>query len=288
VTLVSDPRNLHIFIETTRPQLTVTFQEESGEAHSAKFAAADGVEDAEPAAEMPRHLSRKSTTKIPGKSTKKKGRPAADETKASAKSARTAAKEKAAALPPEPVFTRGGKLTVTREGQCTAANEKGERLLAVSAFKPAGFQQGEGDAWVVEVRMPYTFVPAQNAWINGVDFGRYKVGIDSAPPGTVCLLSEPARIQKRLEDGVLGTIDFWHKVWKESGVIPSGWHSPTVPAGTWELSDAGGYAHLINTLALWMIYQDGKREWEIIREQFPETPKPAPPLPASVLKAQGF
>jgi hypothetical protein len=41
-------------------------------------------------------------------------------------------------------------------------------------------------------------------------------------------------------------------------------------------------------MALWLVYQDGRREWKIIREQFPATPKPAPPLPASVLKAQGL
>ena len=86
---------------------------------------------------------------------------------------------------------------------------------------------------------------------------------------------------------VLGTIDFWHKVWQERGIIPSGWHTPTVSASGWEVSDAGGYAHLLHTLALWIIYQDGRREWEIIREQFPTAPKPAPPLPESVLKAQG-
>jgi hypothetical protein len=191
-------------------------------------------------------------------------------------------------VPPPPVFARGGKVMVTREGACTVVNEKGERLFAVASFKPAAFQQGDGYGWIAELRIPYTFVPVQNAWINGVDFGRYKVGIDTAPPQTVLVLSEASRVQRRLEAGVLGAIDYWHRVWKESGVIPSGWRTPTVQAGAWELSDAGGYAHLIHALALWVIYQDGRREWEIIREQFPSAPKPAPPLPASVVQAQGL
>ena len=285
VTLVSDPRNLHIFVETTRSQLTITFQEESGEVHPVRSVTAEAAE--EPMSEKPRHLSRKSSGKSPETSTKKKGKPAAT-SKVTAKTTKASLKEKTAAAVPEAAFTHGGRLLVTRDGQCIATNEKGERLLAASAFKAAGFQQGEGDAWTAEVRMPYTFVPAQNAWINGVDFGRYKIRIDASAPVTVCLISEPARIQKRLENGVLGAIDFWSRVWKESGVIPSGWRSPTVPAGSWEISDAGGYAHLISTMALWLIYQDGKREWEVIREQFPETAKPAPPLPASVLEAQGI
>jgi hypothetical protein len=86
---------------------------------------------------------------------------------------------------------------------------------------------------------------------------------------------------------VVGTIDFWSRVWKERHIIPSGWHTPTAPAGAWEISDTGGYAHLIQTMALWMIYQDGHREWQIIREQFPQKPNPCPALPPSVLKAQG-
>ncbi len=276
VSLVSDPRNLHVFIETSRSQLTVTFQEENGEIRVAKTAMVS-----EPKRTVVRHLTA-AKKKTSSKSKKKKGRTAAKKT--------APVKEKMGPpLPPEPVFARGGKLVVTREGVATMTNEKGEPLLHRAAFKAAPeFKQGEGEVWMVEVRIPYTFVPAQNAWINGVDFGRYKVGIDIAPQQTVSIVSEAARVQKRLEQGVLGTIDYWHKVWKETGVIPSGWRTPTVPASGWEISDAGGYAHLLKTMALWVIYQDGHREWEIIREQFPAGSMPAVPLPASVLKAQGF
>jgi hypothetical protein len=141
---------------------------------------------------------------------------------------------------------------------------------------------------MVEVRIPYTFVPGQSAWINGVDFGRYRVGIDTAPSQVVTIASEGTRVQKRLEQAVLGTIDYWNKVWKQTGIIPSGCDSPTMKADAWAISDAGGYAHLMSTMALWLIYQDGHREWELIRDQFPDTPIPAPALPAGVLKAQGF
>ncbi len=275
VTLVSDPRNMHVFIETTRAGLTVTFQEEMG--------AAPRLADAAEPREDERNLTAKKKKSTTTASKKRKGMTSTK------KKAEMAEKEKSLAEPQEPVFTRGGKLVVTREGGCTMTNEKGETLLAKSAFQAkTEFKQGEGDVWMVEVRIPYTFVPTQNAWINGVDCGRYKVGIDTAPQQSVLVLSEASRVQKRLEMGVLGAIDFWAKVWKESGVIPSGWHTPTTPAGAWEVSDAGGYAQLIHTLALWLIYQDGHREWEIIREQFPAMPKPAPPLPASVLKAQGL
>lgn len=270
VSLISDPRNLHVFIETTRPQLTVTFQEEGNNQHASRA----------PEPSESNATTRSSDTRDTTRLTAKKKTPHKKDDDDD--------KPKKDAGPPEPVFTRGGKLTVTKEGQCTLVNEKGEALLNVTVVKPDNSKQGVADAWVAEVRIPYTFVSAQNAWINGVDFGRYRVGIDTAPQQTVCIMSEASRVQKRLENAVLGTIDFWNNVWKERGIIPSGWHTPTVPAGGWEVSDAGGYAHLMHTIALWIIYQDGHREWELIREQFPAAPKPAPPLPPSVLKAQGL
>ncbi len=277
VTMVSDPRNLHIFIETTRPQLTVTFQEETGETARGPRVAELG----DPArTDEHRHLTAK--TKGKGKSSGKSSN--GNDSKPTKKS-----DPKPDPTPPEPAFTHGGKLVVTREGACTMTNEKGEALLTKSAFKKAAeFKQGEGEQWVVEVRIPYTFVPAQGTWINGVDFGRYRVGIDTAPSQVMTIVSDASRVRKRLEQEVLGTIDYWNKVWKQAGVIPSGWDSPTMKADGWALSDAGGYAHLLNTMALWLIYQDGHREWELIREQFPDSAIPAGPLPPGVLKAQGF
>jgi hypothetical protein len=174
-----------------------------------------------------------------------------------------------------------GKILISKNGTITATNDKGEHLLFASAFVP-------GPKWAAELRIPYTVVPGQAPWINGVDFGRYKVSVNGSPAGTILIGSDASRIRKRLEDTVLGNIDYWHRVWLEAGCIPSGWRSPTTPAGSWEISDAGGYAHLMNAIALWLIYEDGKREWQVIRDEFPSEPNPAPPLPESVLKAQGF
>jgi hypothetical protein len=274
VTLLSDPRNLHVFVETTRPQLVITFQEENSESRPAVTAPTTPAIVIKHQPTTKSHRSRHKT--------RKRKKPSNDEDAPVHKKASTPA------APTAPPFIHGGKLTLTKDGQWSMVNEKGEALLSTAVFKPGTFNQGNGESWIAEVRIPYTFVPAQNAWINGVDFGRYKVAIDTAPAQTICILSDAARVQKRLEDGVLGTIDYWNKVWKDRGIIPSGWHSPTAPAGDWEISDAGGYAHLIHAIALWMIYQDGRREWEIIREQFPAMPKPAPGLPSTVLKAQGL
>ena len=44
----------------------------------------------------------------------------------------------------------------------------------------------------------------------------------------------------------------------------------------------------MNAIALWLIYQDGKQEWQVIRNGSSSDPDPAPGLPESVLKAQGL
>jgi hypothetical protein len=176
---------------------------------------------------------------------------------------------------------RIGKITIKKDGSMTAANDKGARLLCASAFVP-------GESWSAELCIPYSVVPAQAQWINAVDYGRYLVTCNGGKAQSVYFLSSSARVLQRLENLVLGSIDYWQGVWKSSGMIPSGWSAPTAKAGRWEISDAGNYAHLIKAIALWLIYTDGKREWTIIRENFPDEPHPAPPLPTGVLKAQGL
>ncbi len=209
ISLLSDPRNLHIFVQSARPEIALTF---------------------------------------------KHAGPVTGE-------------------------VRVGKIVVKKDGTVTAANDKGERLTFASAFSA-------GERWSVEIRIPYSVVPAQSQWINGVDHGRYEIACIGGKPQTVYFLSSAARIQQRLENLALGTVDYWHDVWTKTGMIPSGISAPTARAGAWEISDAGNCAHLIHTIAFWLIATAGEREWEIVRRDFPDQPKPAPPLPASVISAQ--
>ena len=74
-------------------------------------------------------------------------------------------------------------------------------------------------------------------------------------------------VPARLEQLVLGTVDYWHDVWKQTGVIPSGWHHDEVKAGSWTISDVGNYAHLLHCIAFLLMDRDGKPEWHVIREQ---------------------
>ena len=90
----------------------------------------------------------------------------------------------------------------------------------------------------------------------------------------------------RLHDVALGTVATWHDVWGQLGIIPSGYRNPSMHSNSWEISDAGNYAHLIHDIAPLLIYRHGTSEAQIIKDQFSAEPRPAPPLPDSVLQAQ--
>lgn len=87
---------------------------------------------------------------------------------------------------------------------------------------------------------------------------------------------------------VLGTIETWAGVWQETGVLPSGCRSPKARVSRWGLSDAGGYAALIQAIALWLMYRGGTNDWELIRAQAPAAPLASHPLTPGVIAAQGL
>ena len=128
---------------------------------------------------------------------------------------------------------------------------------------------------------------SQVQWLNGVDHGRVQFACNGRAQ-TACFLSSPERFRHRLESLVLGSIAYWHDVWRQESLVPSGRSAPSVKAGAWEISDAANYAHLIKTIAFRLIHMGERSEWKIIRERFPKEPRPAPPLPTSVLRALGL
>lgn len=180
-----------------------------------------------------------------------------------------------------------GRFTISFAGggHVDALNSKGELLLCASAFS----REAHAGNRTAELRVPYSVVPGQNQWINGVDNGRYVVSIDGASnPVTVYMLSDPQRVVHRLEAMSLGAIATWHGIWKELGIIPSGYRGPVLADHGWEWSDTGNYAHLIRTIALILIDRAGSSESAIARKDAPVKPMSIPPLPDQTLKAQGL
>ncbi len=172
-----------------------------------------------------------------------------------------------------------GVVTIRDDGSVAAVNSEGEKLTCESAFVA-------GKTWTAELRLPYTFVPGQRRWINGVDHGRYTVCLQAGKPAGLYLLSKPQRIIARMERLALGTVRTWHAVWKGKGYLPAAWRPRGRTPGNWDLSENGGYAHLVHTIALLLIDRAGTAEWTRAAAQAPETPIPVR-LPPTVLKAQG-
>lgn len=105
-----------------------------------------------------------------------------------------------------------------------------------------------------------------------MDHGRYRVALNGAAPVVVYFLSDSQRVVHRPGASSLGAIATWRAVWKELGILPSGYRGPVLKAPAWEWSDAGNYAHLIRTIALVLLDRAGTCEWDVARRETPPDP----------------
>jgi hypothetical protein len=69
-----------------------------------------------------------------------------------------------------------------------------------------------------------------------------------------------------LERELGGGLRTWAAIFDQYGYIPTGIGCQSaMPGVVWdEFSDTGGYAHLISAAAMWIMFLDGKRDWELI------------------------
>ena len=176
---------------------------------------------------------------------------------------------------------RAGIIEVSMDGRLSVRNDAGGRLLHAAEF-------AAGQSWTAEVRVPYTVVPGQERWINGVDHGRYAVRVNDNAHATAYMLSTPERIIGRFERMALGTVENWYTIWEREGCIPSGWRSHDFRPTRFEMSDAGNYAFLIKTIACLLLDRRGTSDWQQVRRHMPQEPGKLPSLPESVLEAQGL
>jgi hypothetical protein len=72
-------------------------------------------------------------------------------------------------------------------------------------------------------------------------------------------------IKNWLEQEAGGGLRTWEAVFAEYGYIPSGIGCQgAAPGIIWdEFSDTGGYAHLISAAAQWILYLEGKADWDL-------------------------
>jgi len=78
-------------------------------------------------------------------------------------------------------------------------------------------------------------------------------------------MSSEAQVRKWLERELGAGLGTWREIFNRYGYIPTGVGAGSMGGGfAWEeYSDTGGYAHLISAGSQWLLYLDGKRDWEL-------------------------
>lgn len=77
----------------------------------------------------------------------------------------------------------------------------------------------------------------------------------------------PPELKAALEHELAGGLRTWEAIFNEYGYLPTGIGTHGIMANVTrdEFSDTGAYAHLISAAAQWVIYLDGKRDWEMAK-----------------------
>lgn len=88
-----------------------------------------------------------------------------------------------------------------------------------------------------------------------------KTGLAQPPLKSIHGEEVKAALEKELGCG----LRTWQALFKEKGYIPTSLGAGGMGGGyAWDdMSDAGGYAHLLSAAAQWLLHLEGKRDWEV-------------------------
>ncbi len=149
-------------------------------------------------------------------------------------------------------------ITQNKGGTDEAVSDKGE-ALAVLVSKPTKepFSQ-------FGFTLPYTLSKAQKPWANIIEQGRFSAQANETTHNFFAS-SPAAKVKADLERELGHGLRTWQALFKEKGYIPTGLGAGGMGGGyAWDdMSDAGGYAHLLSAAAQWLLHLEGKRDWEI-------------------------
>ncbi len=151
-------------------------------------------------------------------------------------------------------------ITLKKDQPLRAVNERGEELLIEGKCRAAD------KGLEFQLYLPYTVVKGQKAWANGVEHGRYSLQVGQATRNFY-LSSLELQVKWWLEHELAGGLRTWEAIFREKGCIPTGLGA----GGDWDrFSDSGGYAHLLSAASQWLLFLEGKKDWEVHR--VPEVP----------------
>lgn len=147
---------------------------------------------------------------------------------------------------------------IGHDGSVSAVNAAGDPL----ALDVRPTQKTDASTFCVAV--PYTICKGQASWLNVIEHGRYSIGVGQQTRNLYVASSAP-QVIAWLEHELGAGLRTWQAVFDQVGCIPTG-----IGAGSlyddlrWDdMSDSGGYAHLISAAAQWLIYLDARRDWQL-------------------------
>jgi hypothetical protein len=128
------------------------------------------------------------------------------------------------------------------------------------------------DGWTFELRLPYAINKQQARWGTAMETAYLSVKTDGRIQN-LFFLSNTERIRTYLEREVGGGLAVWKRVFDEIGYIPTAFHygrtiREDMGSHNWfdGASDLGGYAHLLTAAAEYLLYKQGRPDWEFFQD----------------------
>ena len=156
-------------------------------------------------------------------------------------------------------------ITAGKDGTLAAAGADGQKLTLHGKPKPAD------GGFTLDVALPFTVVKGQKSWATFVEHGRYSIRVGLAQRN-LYVASRADQVVAWLARELGCGLRTWEALFAKVGYLP-------VAVGSkrnWgRFSDSGGYAHLISAAAQWLLYLDGKSDWQTLN--VPAVPKASHP-----------
>ncbi len=152
---------------------------------------------------------------------------------------------------------RKAEVVLHRDGQVRARGEKSAPLLCEHRVAA-----GAG-ATHFSLKLPFMIQKKQAPWWTAFEHGRYSVRCGEAVRN-VYVMSTEERVRRELRTELAGGLRTWRSIFRDRGYIPTGLGNlhRVGTAKADDLSDTGGYAHLIASGAQYLLSLDGRCDWE--------------------------
>ncbi|MBL8827129.1 MAG: hypothetical protein JNM18_09090 [Planctomycetaceae bacterium] len=146
---------------------------------------------------------------------------------------------------------------LTNTSVSTISNDQGAKLSGEVAVSSVNGRH------TFRLQLPYSWVKGQQPWANAYEHGRLSVQIGAAIKN-VYFASGEATVKAALERELGEGLSTWRTIFAEKGYIPTCLGGGSFGGGYQldNLSDTGGYAHLISAAAQWITYRRGEKDWQ--------------------------